>query len=126
MVTSYFRILYLVNADPGYLPLGPLGEREKEERRLARKGGEKRASGPPSDSSTTQSTKYDELSVKPDGRDDPDCPGLEDFYSRDVFVCEQDGRPPWCKTCKNWKPDRAHHCREVGRCVRKMDHFCPW
>lgn len=53
-------------------------------------------------------------------------PGLEDFYKREVFTCESDGRPIWCSTCLNWKLDRAHHCREVGRCVRKMDHFCPW
>ena len=26
----------------------------------------------------------------------------------------------------NFKPDRSHHCREVNRCVQKMDHFCPW
>ncbi len=53
-------------------------------------------------------------------------PGLQDFFKRDVFVCQGDGRPIWCSTCLNWKPDRAHHCREVNRCVRKMDHFCPW
>ncbi len=53
-------------------------------------------------------------------------PDLRDFYTRDVFTCEGDGRPIWCSTCLNWKPDRTHHCREAGRCVKKMDHFCPW
>ena len=51
---------------------------------------------------------------------------LHEMYIKDVFSCEGDGRPIWCSTCLNFKPDRAHHCREVGRCVRKMDHFCPW
>lgn len=51
---------------------------------------------------------------------------LQEHYTKEVFVCEGDGRPTWCSSCMNWKPDRAHHCREVDRCVRKMDHFCPW
>lgn len=53
-------------------------------------------------------------------------PRVEDFWHKDVFVCNFDGRPPFCSTCLNWKPDRTHHCSEVNRCVRKMDHFCPW
>lgn len=57
---------------------------------------------------------------------DPDSPGLELFYSKDVFVCEVDGRPKWCSSCMQWKPDRSHHSSELGRCVRKMDHLCPW
>lgn len=56
----------------------------------------------------------------------PDSPGLEAFYSKDVFVCEVDGRPKWCSNCRQWKPDRASHSSELGRCVRKMDHLCPW
>lgn len=50
----------------------------------------------------------------------------ENFWQKDVFVCGWDGRPPFCSTCYNYKPDRAHHCSELGRCVIKMDHFCPW
>jgi len=48
------------------------------------------------------------------------------FLYKDDFIYERDGRSIWCSICANWKPDRAHYCREVGRCVRKMDHFCPW
>lgn len=55
-----------------------------------------------------------------------DMAGLESFYTKDVFVCQEDGRPPYCSKCCQFKIDRAHHCREVDRCVRKMDHFCPW
>lgn len=58
--------------------------------------------------------------------DNPDSPGLEQFYSRHVFVCQSDGRPKWCNYCRNWKPDRAHHSSELERCVYRMDHFCPW
>lgn len=53
-------------------------------------------------------------------------PGLSKFYNRDVFACDPNGLPIWCGTCANWKPDRTHHCSDVGRCVLKLDHFCPW
>lgn len=52
--------------------------------------------------------------------------GLEAFWLRDVFVCDPNGLPIWCDRCHNWKPDRTHHNQDVGRCTRKMDHFCPW
>jgi palmitoyltransferase len=55
----------------------------------------------------------------------PPPPGTERFYSRDVFACDQNGLPIWCGVCNNWKPDRSHHGSDVGRCVLKMDHFCP-
>jgi len=32
-----------------------------------------------------------------------------------------------CENCNNnFKPDRAHHDSVTGRCIVKMDHFCPW
>lgn len=51
---------------------------------------------------------------------------LNTFTSKDAFVCENDGKPRWCQHCNCWKPDRSHHCSEVGRCLYRMDHFCPW
>ena len=53
-------------------------------------------------------------------------PDLHNFYGKDVFVCDGNGKPIWCPYCSKWKPDRAHHYREIRRCVRRMDHFCPW
>ncbi|KAF2758869.1 zf-DHHC-domain-containing protein [Pseudovirgaria hyperparasitica] len=54
--------------------------------------------------------------------------GLDEFYNKAAYICVSvdEKLPIWCYTCKNWKPDRTHHCSELGRCVRKMDHFCPW
>lgn len=51
---------------------------------------------------------------------------MRTFYLYDVYVCENDGFPRWCAVCEVYKPDRAHHCSEVQRCVLKLDHFCPW
>ncbi|KAJ8302763.1 hypothetical protein KUTeg_019159 [Tegillarca granosa] len=31
-----------------------------------------------------------------------------------------------CPKCVSIKPDRAHHCSICQRCIRKMDHHCPW
>ncbi|KAF2493045.1 zf-DHHC-domain-containing protein [Lophium mytilinum] len=52
-------------------------------------------------------------------------PGPE-FTAKDAFVCDSNGKPRFCDHCNNFKPDRTHHCSEVERCVRRMDHFCPW
>ncbi|XP_068612097.1 zf-DHHC domain-containing protein [Brachionichthys hirsutus] len=31
-----------------------------------------------------------------------------------------------CSRCETYRPPRAHHCRVCQRCVRRMDHHCPW
>lgn len=32
-----------------------------------------------------------------------------------------------CRKCNdNFKPPRAHHDSVTGRCIVKLDHFCPW
>eukprot|EP00560_Eucampia_antarctica_P002670 CAMPEP_0197832756 /NCGR_PEP_ID=MMETSP1437-20131217/16059_1 /TAXON_ID=49252 ORGANISM="Eucampia antarctica, Strain CCMP1452" /NCGR_SAMPLE_ID=MMETSP1437 /ASSEMBLY_ACC=CAM_ASM_001096 /LENGTH=405 /DNA_ID=CAMNT_0043436325 /DNA_START=80 /DNA_END=1297 /DNA_ORIENTATION=- len=32
-----------------------------------------------------------------------------------------------CRKCNdNFKPGRAHHDSVTGRCIVKMDHYCPW
>ncbi|KAK8231323.1 DHHC palmitoyltransferase-domain-containing protein, partial [Phyllosticta paracitricarpa] len=49
-----------------------------------------------------------------------------DDMKADMFIVAADGLPRWCKTCETFKPDRTHHCSDLGRCVRRMDHFCPW
>ncbi|KAK1580333.1 DHHC zinc finger domain-containing protein [Colletotrichum navitas] len=111
-IATYLRTFIKIKMDPGLVPLGPQAQhpsRELNKKRRRRKEGD------------LESQPY---FTGPD--QDPDSPGLEAFYSKDVFVCESDGRPKWCSECRNWKPDRAHHSSEVGRCVRKMDHYCPW
>lgn len=31
-----------------------------------------------------------------------------------------------CPKCCSIKPERAHHCSVCQRCIRRMDHHCPW
>lgn len=37
-------------------------------------------------------------------------------------------REDWtmCTRCEAYRPPRAHHCRICKRCIRRMDHHCPW
>lgn len=115
MVVAYIRTFLKIIVDPGVVPLG---QRAIDERQRRQEQGRHRHQN----ESDLEGQPYEYY-----GPDlSPDSPGLEDFYTKDVFVCESDGRPRWCSDCLAWKPDRAHHSSEIGRCVRKMDHYCPW
>ncbi|KAG6027275.1 hypothetical protein E4U41_000985, partial [Claviceps citrina] len=121
-VASYLRVFVAIQRDPGFVPLlqkdaGPGSKALAPSAAAAEKKRRNRCSRRHAD-------PEDPPWVPPDS--DPNSPGLEAFYSRDVFACELDGRPRWCSACRQWKPDRAHHSSELGRCVRKMDHLCPW
>ena len=140
--SAYIRILVTIFTNPGFVPRGSQwltqretatqgkGSKRHKERRDSNSSEEKaNGSRPTSERQNGDPVGFSYLnSALTAGRPNPSdgTAGLEEFYGRDVFICEGDGRPAWCSTCLNWKPDRAHHCREVGRCVRKMDHFCPW
>lgn len=153
MAGTYARLVWAVTVDPGYVPRGPgAGETvggDEGEKRTGVLGSELRGMvGPNGDASEGGNTSLDRGSDETrvgtgtvpgsgqyastdmskeapiSGRDAEQ--GLEEFWKRDVFVCLADGRPNWCSECLNWKDDRTHHCSDVGRCVKKMDHFCPW
>ncbi|KAH6674931.1 DHHC palmitoyltransferase-domain-containing protein [Halenospora varia] len=111
MTISFVRLIYTTTFDAPYVPLGQIAIRERKEKGKIR-----------SEEDGIGAGEY----TGGGARDDPDSPGLELFYTKDVFVCEPNGKPIWCSHCTNWKPDRAHHDSSSGRCIRKMDHFCPW
>ncbi|KAI0138040.1 zf-DHHC-domain-containing protein [Hypoxylon sp. NC0597] len=113
MVATYLRTVLTVLLDPGVVPLGPLAVERRKIARDNRKRGH-------------QGNDLESQPYYGDPDSNPDSPGLEQFYTKDVFVCENDGRPKWCSECCNWKPDRAHHSSEINRCVLRMDHYCPW
>ncbi|CAJ0548299.1 Ff.00g050530.m01.CDS01 [Fusarium sp. VM40] len=109
MTASYLRCFLTIQFNAGFVPWTADREAVEQARneRLSNGGDVESLSWAPPDTN-------------------PDSPGLEAFYSKDVFICESDGMPKWCSECRSWKPDRAHHSSEYGRCVYKMDHVCPW
>ncbi|KAM3088107.1 palmitoyltransferase pfa5 [Clarireedia jacksonii] len=111
MASAFLRVVYMTTIDPPYAPLGAgaIDRSRKPQRKNDDIAGEEYTSG---DSVAT--------------RHHPDSPGLELFYTKDVFTVERDGKPRWCSECCIWKLDRQHHCSVVGRCIYKMDHYCPW
>lgn len=115
MLVTFLRLLHITYTSPCYVPLGPAAIRDAERKRT-----EKRH--------MRSSEKRDGIGgAEYTGADgDAETPGMEMFYTKDIFVSEMDGKPKWCTHCANWKPDRAHHCSASGRCIEKMDHFCPW
>ncbi|CAI7603974.1 unnamed protein product [Penicillium glandicola] len=124
MVVSYLHLYYHVLWNPGYLPPGEqkLADDEKAKKPKRHRGKKNARIADPE--KTNQADADVERGSNSTAVDTG--VGLESFYTKDVFVCQEDGRPLWCSTCCQYKTDRAHHCRELGRCVRKMDHFCPW
>ena len=138
MSTTYLRLICTIIFNPGYVPRGPqwYDQREKraEQSGNAKRGGKSGRlvanstggnDGPPGFTYDSGPLGPGVSASRPLSTDDAS-PELRNFYGKEVFTCEGNGKPIWCSYCSNFKPDRAHHCREIGRCVRKMDHFCPW
>ncbi|QIW94785.1 hypothetical protein AMS68_000303 [Peltaster fructicola] len=122
MASCYFRLLYIVSFAPGYVPQHstPVDNLEKpirEKKTL-------QSCVPTHVTDGQELAQLDYEGILRRGAIPP--PGTEEFYSKDAFVCDRNGLPMWCHTCGVWKADRVHHSRDVGRCVKKMDHFCPW
>lgn len=131
LALTYFRLIFTVATNPGYTPRGPQWHAQKiREMRPSRPSQPGSRQADPEKGNGVLGALSTPNGCLPASSYGPlshtSTPSLQEFYMRDVFSCESDGRPIWCSTCLNWKLDRAHHCREVGRCVRKMDHFCPW
>ncbi|KAG9240583.1 hypothetical protein BJ878DRAFT_483719 [Calycina marina] len=123
MLSSFLRLLQVTVLDPPLLPLGPKAVQDRQ------------SAGQRHRKHTDEGTTGSEYKAERDSgissnmvveQSDPDSSGLELFYTKDIFVCQLDGKPNFCSECNNWKPDRAHHCSMNGCCILKMDHFCPW
>ena len=116
LLICYARLLQTILARPGYVPRSPQWHVRKESKR-PQKGRHRRRSRHSSfENEKALSTAAFSARGEPEGA----------YWQRDIFVCQYDGRPRFCSQCYTFKVDRVHHCSEVNRCVRKMDHFCPW
>ncbi|KAG7197606.1 hypothetical protein KM043_006043 [Ampulex compressa] len=40
--------------------------------------------------------------------------------------CDEKDNWTVCTRCETYRPPKAQHCRICKRCVRRMDHHCPW
>lgn len=60
------------------------------------------------------------------GREDTEQGHLVPYHR--THETKHDGSRRICRKSRPnvYKPDRAHFCRMLSRCVLKMDHFCPW
>ena len=128
LASSYIRILQVIVTNPGFVPISDGSTKKSSAQSLdADETSQEKDDivGIGNGTTPSQTTGYLDRGAVSGGRNRAPN-GLERFYKRDVFECEVDGLPRWCSSCNIWKPDRSHHCREVGRCVYKMDHYCPW
>ena len=52
-------------------------------------------------------------------------PGCVPSDAIPLATATEDEKLSMCTKCNWFKPPRAHHCSECGRCIVKMDHHCP-
>nr|XP_002126411.1 palmitoyltransferase ZDHHC3 isoform X1 [Ciona intestinalis] len=53
---------------------------------------------------------------------------FSDLHVQGKGHMDQSNGEDWtvCQRCETYRPPRAHHCKICRRCVRRMDHHCPW
>ncbi|KAK8176920.1 DHHC palmitoyltransferase-domain-containing protein [Phyllosticta citrichinensis] len=130
---TYMRLFQVIYTDPGLLPLGmsrakPEDGGSDDMKAVMKRWSEKRSiiqHTAPEDARTREEL-FKELAAHNQRQAELRMEALKSFRPKDMFVVAPDGLPRWCKTCETFKPDRTHHCSDLGRCVRRMDHFCPW
>ncbi|KAK4467807.1 hypothetical protein MN116_008732 [Schistosoma mekongi] len=57
---------------------------------------------------------------------DPGLIPLHRCTANQLNTVQKPGGWTTCNKCGIHRPPRAHHCRICRRCVRRMDHHCPW
>lgn len=123
LLVCYGRLVYTIIVNPGTVPRGP----QWYEQQRSKKKPRRRHYRNDKDTLDDSSAESRHVSSHKRRRSVPDDAfQVQNFWHRSAFVCQYDGRPPFCSHCFNFKNDRVHHCSELDRCIYKMDHFCPW
>ncbi|KAG7008442.1 hypothetical protein G7Y79_00005g015830 [Physcia stellaris] len=113
---TYSRLLYIVTTDPGYVPRGQRWyankELQKKSRPRTHPGNRESRASRNANGTAVLGNGHNGKYAYPDGPpiEEPDVPeeeitNLRSLYTKDAFTCEGDGRPVWCSTCLNFKPD---------------------
>lgn len=133
VIATYLRLYYVVSFSPDFLPRGVSwtgSEPDFETRyaRIRRKGAKLREGRHKNREKRVPSpAEAVDIERQAGGAAFPLTDfAQESFWTKDVFICQDDGRPAYCSKCCQFKTDRSHHNRDADRCVRKLDHFCPW
>ena len=100
MASSFLRLVYITFFDPPLVPLGP-GAINKRNTNSRDRGEKNLRGGIGGSEYGSRDSSGDTSRTVASPQDDPDSPGLETFYTKDVFVCELDGKPKWCSHCAN-------------------------
>lgn len=128
MACSYLRLFHVIATNPGYVARPRM---HRDRHGLPSQKPDQLPLGAHREASTVNDASYKSNGPILDypgileGRTRPPA-GLDEIYKKEAFICDAYGLPIFCNSCWVWKPDRTHHCSEVNRCIRRMDHYCPW
>ncbi|EAZ62849.2 predicted protein [Scheffersomyces stipitis CBS 6054] len=77
---------------------------------------------------TTSTMSEAESQMLMNGTESSDCPEPESPPAQflEIHTINSPSSYRYCSKCSVWKPDRTHHCSATGKCVLRMDHYCPW
>lgn len=100
MTVCFLRLVHITVTDPSYVPLGEAALHERQNNKSGKGRAKAKEDGIAMGEYNSRSSQGG--TPETSSEKEHDSPGLELFYTKDVFVCSHDGRPIWCSECCNW------------------------